>query len=181
MDGRVIFTKDFKEKAEQGLSSRKKGKILYKKLQELEENGRLSKADNRYDVARLVGYAEERIKGGYTWVSGLIKRGKLIEIVRGFTPGGLPISEYHLASTVAKVEKEKQGLQDKVVKPVTTIEDKPEVVKPEVIKVEITKGEITIKIELTSSEQVSELITAVLKGGKNEQDITTSHGANGAS
>lgn len=187
MDARVIFTKDFKEKAEQGLSAREKGKLRWEKLQEAAEEGRLQLAKNRYEVAALVGLSS-RNSACYQWVSNLIRRENLQEMFIGFEDGHA-IYEYRLGRKQPYGRRKKRAKKqvankpvssetNKVAKPATKlVEEKI----PEVIKVEITKGEITIKIELTSSEQVSELITTVLKGGKNEQDITTSYGANGTS
>lgn len=155
---RLTFRKETKEKMTKQLSPVEKGKILYKKLQELEDNGTLSKAENRYEVAKLAGYPEERISAGYSWISRLIKAGRVTETVRGFAPNGMPISEYHLVSKPTKAE----------VSTVSTTETetviRPETTNSDVIKVEITRGGVTVKIEFTDSKLVSELIATMLKG-----------------
>ena len=57
---RLSFAKKTQESMGKDLSVRKKGKILFTRLKELDESGVLSKAQTRADVARLAGYPEER-------------------------------------------------------------------------------------------------------------------------
>ena len=90
---KITISKDTQKKNE--MTVREKGKVLFARLQELEEDGTLSKAKTRADVARLVGYSEERAKAGYAWVSSLIKRGHVSETIQEWTPGGKMIAEYH--------------------------------------------------------------------------------------
>lgn len=66
---KLSFTKKTQDKMNKNMSVREKGKILFARLQELEEDGTLSKAKSRADVARLVGYPEERAKAGYEEVN----------------------------------------------------------------------------------------------------------------
>lgn len=50
---RIIFKKETQEAMEEGLSVRQRGKLLFSRLQELDNNGTLSKAKNRAEqVAR---------------------------------------------------------------------------------------------------------------------------------
>ena len=79
---KLSFTKKTLDKMKKDMSVREKGKVLFARLQELEADGTLSKAKTRADVARLVGYPEERAKAGYAWVSNLIRRGHVSEIAQ---------------------------------------------------------------------------------------------------
>ena len=137
------------------MNRREKGAKLFAKLRELERKGELSKAYDRYGVARLVGYTEEKIKTGYAWVSGMIKRGHVEETVRGFTSNGTPISEYHIVDDRDKTQ---------TAKPTAGHESKTMGREPEMIKVEIIKGDTTVKIEFLNSRMVENLITTMLKG-----------------
>ena len=161
---------------EKDLSVRQRGKLLFSRLQELDNNGMLSKAKNRADVATMVGYTAEQAKAGYSWVSNLIRRGNLQEIVQEWTPSGKMVAEYHIGKTpdydyqetkrrrdsrkkrVEQVAKELVYWQGQA--PILT-EEKP-AINP--IKIEITRGDITIKVEMDSHEEASKLITTIMKG-----------------
>lgn len=173
---RLTLSKETKGKLKKDLSVREKGKILFAKLEELDNNGMLSKARNRADVARLVGYQEERAKAGYAWVSNLIRRGHLQEIISEWTPSGKMMAEYHLTGTnpdygyeerqrrkaKKRIAQEWQRWQDKV-----ETEQKPQPLGTQEsagVKVEISKGDMTIKLELTEVEQATNLITTIMKG-----------------
>lgn len=164
------------------MSVREKGKVLFARLQELEADGTLSKAKTRADVARLVGYSEERAKAGYAWVSNLIRRGHLSEIIQEWTPSGKMIAEYHMTGSVPdydyeevsrhkakkKVAEEWKKWQDKEATKQTKQWIEPPIVeratisKP--IKIEITRGDITIKVEMGNHEEASKLITTIMRG-----------------
>lgn len=185
---RLSFTKKTQEAMNKDMSVREKGKILFARLQELEEDGTLSKAQTRADVARLAGYPEERAKAGYAWVSNLVRRGHLTEIIREWTPSGRMIAEYHLAGSAPdygyeevgrrkakkKVGQELRRWQDKVEAgyipqaPEPQIYDEKQVasdIKITVpIKIEITRGDMTIKVEFAEVEQATNLITTIMKG-----------------
>lgn len=157
---------------EKDMSVREKGRVLFARLQELEADGTLSKAKTRADVARLVGYSEERAKAGYAWVSNLIRRGHVSETIQEWTPSGKMIAEYHTTGSMPdygyeevnrrkakkKVAEEWQKWQDKM--PILA-EEKP-ATNP--IKIEITRGDMTIKVEMDNHEEASKLITAIMKG-----------------
>lgn len=168
---KITISKDTKKKNE--MSVREKGKVLFARLQELEEDGTLSKAKTRADVARLVGYSEERARAGYAWVSSLIKRGHVSETIQEWTSGGKAIAEYHTTGSAPDYDYEEANRrkakkrvgqklrrwQDKV-----EAEQTPQAPKPQVyderqiagdtkvtppIKIEITPP---IKIEITRGD-----------------------------
>lgn len=188
---RLSFTRKTQEAMKKDLSVRQRGRLLFAKLQELDNDGTLSKATSRADVATLVGYTEEQAKAGYSWVSNLINRGHLSEIVQGWTPSGKMIAEYHMTGTEpsygyeeAKRRKEKKKAgqelrrwQDKVAagqipqapeSPVIQVYGKEQIkvdaptVMP--IRIEITRGDMTIKVEMDSHEEASKLITTIMRG-----------------
>lgn len=187
---KLSFTKKTQDKMKKDMSVREKGKVLFARLQELDEDGTLSKAKTRADVARLVGYSEERAKAGYAWVSNLIKRGHLSETIQEWTPSGRMVAEYHTTGSVPdygyeevnrrkakkKVGQELRRWQDKVAagqipqSPVfqvyketqIPVDTPPSIVMP--IKIEITRGDMTIRVELAEVEQATNLITTIMKG-----------------
>lgn len=185
---RLSFIKKTQEAMNKDMSVREKGKILFARLQELEENGALSKAQNRADVARLAGYPEERAKAGYAWVSNLVRRGHLTEIIREWTPSGRMIAEYHLTGSAPDYgyeEAKRRKAKNKVGQELRRWQDKvaagyiPQAPEPQVyderqvatdtkitmpIKIEITRGDMSIKVEMDSHEEATNLITTIMKG-----------------
>lgn len=165
---RVIFKKETKEAMKKDLSVRQRGKLLFSRLQELDEDGTLSKAQTRADVARLVGYTEERAKAGYSWVSNLISRGHLSETIREWTPSGKMVAEYHTTGSIpdydyGEVNRRKRKKQ-KIAKVAEEAIEREKIIANTPIKLEIAKGDITIKVELAEVEQATNLITTIMKG-----------------
>lgn len=191
---KLSFTKKTQEDMKKDMPVREKGKVLFARLQELDNDGTLSKAKSRADVARLVGYTEERAKAGYAWVSNLIRRGHITETVQEWTPSGKMVAEYHTTGSAPdygyeevnrrrakkKAGQELRRWQDKVEagyipqapEPPVHDEKQPlhfpkviEITPSETpIKIEITKGDTTIKVELTEVEKATDLITTIMKG-----------------
>lgn len=172
---RLSFTKKTQDKMNKNMSVREKGKVLFARLQELEADGTLSKAQSRADVARLVGYPEERAKAGYSWVSNLISRGHIRENILEWTPSGRMVAEYHTTGSTpdygygeAKRRKAKKQTRQISQVPAPQVYDGGQVaggakiMTP--IKMEITKGDVTIKVEFTEVEQVTDLIATIMKG-----------------
>ena len=178
---KLSFTKKTKEQMKKDMSVREKGKVLFARLQELEADGTLSKAKTRADVARLVGYSEERAKAGYAWVSNLIRRGHVSETIQEWTPSGKMIAEYHTTNKTPdysfggasrrRKEKHAKDVLGELVKqqaPEPQVYDGGQVagdtkiITP--IKMEITKGDMTIKVEFAEAEQATNLITTIMKG-----------------
>lgn len=184
---RLSFTKKTQEEMKKNMSVREKGKVLFARLQELDNDGTLSKAKTRADVARLVGYTEERAKAGYSWVSNLIHRGFLSETIQEWT-GGKMIAEYHTTGNSPdydyeevnrrkakkKVGQELRRWQDKVAAGYIPQPPEPQVYNEKQIasdtktmtpiKMEITKGDMIIKVEFAEVEQATNLITTIMKG-----------------
>lgn len=165
---RLSFTKETQEDMKKDMSARKKGKALFARLQELENDGTLSKAKTRADVARLVGYSEERAQAGYVWVSNLIRRGHLSETIQEWTSSGKMVAEYHLSSTKpdydyeeAKRRKEKNKT---IAKAAEEAIEQEKVISSTPIKLKIAKGDMVIKIEVAAVEQATNLITTIMKG-----------------
>lgn len=165
---KLSFTKKTKEKMDKPMSVREKGKVLFARLEELDKDGMLSKAKTRADVARLVGYSEERAKAGYAWVSNLIRRGHVSETIQEWTPSGRMVAEYHTAGSMPdygyeEVNRRKRKKQAIAKAAEETIE-REKVIANTPIKMEITKGDMTIKVEFAEVEQATNLITAIMKG-----------------
>ena len=177
---KITFRKEPKEAMDKPMSVRAKGKVLFARLEELEKDGTLSKAETRADVARLVGYSHERAKAGYSWVSNLISRRHINETIREYTPSGRAVCEYHLTGTrpdygyeersrhkqrkeaIAKVAREtvRQGLAE----PMPVLDDLATQTSIAATKVEISKGDIIIKLELCDADTLVGLVKQLLKG-----------------
>lgn len=168
---RITFRKETKDKMKKGMNIREKGKVMFARLQELEADGTLSKAKTRADVARLVGYSEERAKAGYAWISNLIRRGHVSETIREWTPSGKMVAEYHTTGSMPdygyEEVKRRNAKKEKIAEEWKKWQDKMPILpeeKPTNIKIEITRGDMTIKVEMDSHEQASKLITTIMKG-----------------
>lgn len=156
MDARVIFSKDFMNKTKgEGLTAHQKGKIYFERLTDLDNSGELSKAHNRNEVMKLVGYTGSN-DNGYSWVSNLIRRGHLTETLTGIEDGK-KIFEYHLSRkrpvygkrrrakktmTVEDRTEQLQKLHDEAMKHCVAKEEKPQLVI-RYGKVEIIVGDNT--------------------------------------
>ena len=173
---KLTFKKETKEAMRKDLSVRERGKLLFARLQELDDNGTLSKAKSRADVATMVGYTAERTKAGYSWVSNLISRGNLRETILEWSPSGKMIAEYHVIKSPDYDYQETKRRKDSKKKRVEQVtrelidwqkqapilaEEKP-ATNP--IKIEITRGDMTIKVEMDSHEEASKLIATIMKG-----------------
>lgn len=165
---RLSFTKKTQDQMNKKMSVREKGKILFARLQELEEDGTLSKAKSRADVARLVGYTEERAKAGYSWVSNLISRGHIRETILEWTPSGKMVAEYHTTGSMPDYgygeAKRRKRKKQAIAKAAEEAIEREKVVANTPIKMEIAKGDMTIKVEFAEVEQATNLITTIMKG-----------------
>ena len=94
---RLTFTKETKDKMEKGISQFRKGELRWQKLQELENTGKLSKARNRQDITSMMGLGTG-YGAPYTWLSNMISRGSIKEILLGFDKNERPEYEYHLTN-----------------------------------------------------------------------------------
>ena len=173
---RITFKKETQEAMEKGLSVRQRGKLLFSRLQELDNDGTLSKAKNRADVAWLVGYNKDQAKAGYAWVSNLVRRGNLSETILEWSPSGKMIAEYHVLKSpdydyqetkrrVDSREKRAEQILEELhhwQKQAPILTEEKSDTNP--IKIEITRGDMTIKVEMDSHEEASKLITTIMKG-----------------
>ena len=149
------------------LSVRERGRILFNKLKELEKAGDLAKANCRADVATLVGYSEDEAKAGYSWVSNMIARNHLAEKTLGLSPSGKIMYSYSLTGSEPLYNyEEARNYKTKKIEnqKIWAEENKPTAVKENPIKIKISKGDIDFELELSSIEQVSELIKTIMKG-----------------
>ena len=80
---KLSFTKETEDKMNKKLTAKERGKLRWQKLEEANEKGRLAMCKNRYEVANLAGYPENKRREGYMWVTGLINRGKISEVMSG--------------------------------------------------------------------------------------------------
>lgn len=165
---KLSFTKKTQDQMKKNMSVREKGKVLFARLQELEEDGTLSKAKSRADVARLVGYTEERAKAGYAWISNLIRRGHVSETILEWTPSGKMVAEYHTTGSMPDYGYEevnrRKAKKQAIAKVAEETIEREKVIANTPIKMEIAKGDMTIKVELAEVEQATNLITTILKG-----------------
>lgn len=150
----IVLTKDTMEKLKKGLSNREKSRLLFERLEEAYDSGKLIYAKTRYDVAELCGFTNR--KRGYTWVSKAVKDGKLIERFEEVGANGFAIYSYYLPS---KVEPQVEVKQTEEVEQVEQVEE----VKKNDITMTIEQGETTIKIENAERDTIVEIIKNIIK------------------
>ena len=141
------------------LSLRERGKIMYEKLKNASDNGALEKAKTRGDVAELVD-------GTRSWVSGLIERGFLREVLYTYE-NGLPVYKYNLTGKEPNYDYVKKTISAAQTETINTaVETQMTDGNKEQLpcKVEIAKGNILIKLELSDYDKIGELVTTILKG-----------------
>lgn len=80
---------------EEELKPAEKGKLRWERIKEAEEHGSLASAKNRYEVANLAGFTEEERSRGYQWVSSMVAKNYLQEIMHGVGKNGKFEYEYH--------------------------------------------------------------------------------------
>lgn len=145
------------------LSLRERGKILYEKLKNASDNGALEKAKTRGDIAELVD-------GTRSWVSGMIERGFLREVLYAYE-NGLPVYKYNLTGKEPNYDYVKKTISATQTEAINTaIGTQITTTNKEQLlcKVEITKGDILIKLDLSDYDKIGELITTILKGEQHE-------------
>ena len=86
------------------LSTRGKRQVLWNKLKEISDNGKLDMCKSRKEVARMVGYTADRERAGYLWVSSMVKSGKLKETMFGIDKRGFMEYEYKLVENPVKTK-----------------------------------------------------------------------------
>lgn len=174
---RLTFRKETKEAMKKELTPAEKGELRWKRLKELEKDGRLSLIKTRKELAVAAGYDEYEIHKGVSWVFRLINNGHITETLLGFNDKSkTPEYEYHLTNKEPNyrtgrpkrrpetdVEREWRKWQYK--SEVEQLSQMPHIIIDDTaIKVELIKGDMLIKIELKDYKQASELIKEILKG-----------------
>ena len=94
---------------EEGLNTAQRGKLRWERLKEAEKHGSLSSAKNRYEVANIAGFTEETRDRGYQWVSNMVTRKHLKEVITGVGKNGKFEYEYH---TVGDPDYSRQKARD---------------------------------------------------------------------
>lgn len=150
---RLAFTKETKEKMKKGISHYKKGELRWQKLQELENTGKLSKARNRRDITSMMGLGTG-YGAPYTWVSNMISRGSIKEILLGFDKNERPEYEYHLTN-VNRPNYEKFGKANRPKPSEASVPKQPVIV--EKTTTEPTDTVITTKATIKYGDLVIEL------------------------
>ena len=175
------------------LSGPRKGELRWNKIKDADDNGILSHAKNRYEVANIAGYSSAERSKGYQWVANLIRRGHLQEIMHGLNNGKFEY-EYHVvgepdfnhkkARKAAKQKLEKQNriktnkktkhnnksanknIQEKAVEQKETkkIEIEENNMENNSIKIKMSDGRINIEVEVNDCDKAIELIATILKG-----------------
>lgn len=120
MNARVIFSKDFQEKMNKPLTSFDIGKLRWKRIEELDENGGLEKISNRYELCEAIGMTHEQAKTtGASYASNLIRRKHLRESVIGVVDGKMKY-QYSIIKAPTFGKHRKRGRKNK-----NTIPDYP--------------------------------------------------------
>lgn len=166
---RITFTNETKARLKRGMKLRDKGRILYGRLCEAADNGLLSQCKTRRDVMSLVGYTDEQYKTGYSWVSNLLRRKHLSEVM--VAPGeyqyfiGPKKPDYEgdgvkKAKAMAKEQRESYIQQ---IQPVESQLENVEVVTDNTPKIVMNSPNgMTITFENVSAEIASKIIDAVI-------------------
>ena len=169
MYARVKLSKETQAKLKRGMSAQDKGKILYGRLCDAAEDGTLSKCKTRWDVARLVGYTADRKDRGYSWISNLLRRGHVSEVM--VAPG-----EFQYFLGPKKPDYDYKHLRDarKTFSHYKMLEEKKtetqEIAKPEVSNNHDTKltitidGRITIALENATEDMMISTIKQAFEG-----------------
>lgn len=165
MDARVILTDKTKKEMNKVLTKHHKGALLARRLKEVAENGKLSQARTRFDVARLVGYTEGQRASGYAWVKRMIKIGVLSETLDGLNEYGK--ANYQFFYNGVKTESKKK---EQTVEPVETIEVAETPIETKVTMETTDKtiltlyhGETTLAIEGASGDTIIEIVKTIVK------------------
>ena len=171
---RLTFRKETKKKMEQGLSKREIGKLRFERLKAAEVDGKLSKAKNRADLLKIAGFTDAQRGVGYSWISNLVRRGHLQEIIANYTRNGKAEYEYHLLSEPCFVgfKRNKKAVakpntytnvKTQVIKidtpPVTTMSNKPTTTT----KVTIRYNDLVIELEQVDCNFVAKMVADLTK------------------
>ena len=147
------------------LTQFQRGELRWKKIKELDGNGRLKQAKNRLDIVEMIGF-KRGYNAGYTWVSGIIKRGYLRETMYGLNKDGKMEYEYSVIKNPTFnhadwVNKTKQTNTKKTVNsktPVAVPIAKPTVINNGGAKVIIKYNDLTIELENIDQQVIEGIV-----------------------
>lgn len=173
MDATVTFSKEFKNKTKQVVGNVQKRELRLKKLAKAEEDGLLSKAKTRADVANLAGFTAAQKTSGYLWVYNQVKDGKLAEHIMNYLPNGKAEYEYHVIDTSSKPRKDSRAVKhiddstfkkvaEEVCNNVIAPVEEVKVLATNKVTIKTAKIEIVIEGEL-SAETLTSLAMALNK------------------
>lgn len=159
---RVIISDETKAKNQ--LNKRQQGRLRYKKLQELERSGELSRASTRNELAEMLGYPKGN-KTGISWVNNMVNRGYISESLTG-RDGRTVQKEFHLTSKTPDYDfsqaraKNKQLKQLPKEQPIVS-EQNEVVIAPQKSRVVVEYCGMTITMENVGADYVSEVIKTI--------------------
>ena len=148
------------------ITNYKKGELRWKKLQELEDTGELSKARNRQDITSMMGLGTG-YGAVYNWLSSMIVRGCIKEILLGFDKNERPEYEYHLSNenrptyqTPGKSSRPKPNKMPVLKRPVVVETNATKTVDVAVkMKATIKYGDLVIELEGIDSSVIENIVS----------------------
>lgn len=161
MDARVVLTDKTKKEMNKELTKHYKGALLARRLKEVAENGKLSQARTRFDVARLVGYTEGQRASGYAWVKRMIKIGVLSETLDGLNEYGK--ANYQFFYNGVKTEHKKEQPVETIEVAETPIETKVTMETTDKTTLTLYHGETTLAIEGVGGDTIVEIVKTIVK------------------
>ena len=169
---RITFTNETKAKIKRGMSPQKKGEILYGRLCEAAENGLLAQCKTRAEVAELVGYGREQRTRGYSWISNLLRRKHITEVMvapgeyQFFMGANKPdYSHVGVKKAHTRIKEQREALTQQT-QPVVSELEKVEVLAGNAPKIVMNSPSgMTITFENVSAEIASKIIDAVIITG----------------
>lgn len=159
---RLTFTKETKDKMETPINHFKRGELRWKRIEEKETDGTLSKARNRLDIVEMLG-SERKYGAVYNWVSNMITRGFIKETLFGLGSDGKMEYEYHTIKSPnfspAKNANKGRKVSSKPNKMVSEVVAIPVVKEePKKAKIVIRYKELTIELENVDETIVERIV-----------------------
>ena len=153
------------------LAHYKKGKLRWNKLKELEADGKLMSARNRQDIIGMMGLSKG-YGAPYTWVSNMISKGYIKEVLTGFDKTQRPEYEYHLvgqpnysykdrAEKTKATKEKKKAMESKPVTTPLTMGKVYTVPTNDGTKMVIKYKDLVIELENVSTDMVERIIATL--------------------
>lgn len=159
---RVIISKETSDKVQKPLSAKERGRLRYGKLVELANKGVLVKATSRLEVANLVGYTEYEEAKGYSWVSNLIAKKCLKEVIDHYDEKTKkPVYNYYLGDKRPNYESRRKSRQSEktIIKEIVKEQVKE---NSPVQEISISTSKMNIKLS-ASEDKLVELVKDLMK------------------